>query len=176
MKVYVTPSEAWQFFEESEGMEFITQTLAEDFDAGVEIAMVSHYGQPNVMVLIDGEPFVEDVCCDAQDLRETLENYYDEYLSGDDVDELELDPLTDEEFEIMAREEELSAAFYDLLDVILGRKEEGHLNGALCEELKDLVCEHLAKEHSLAIYRPMFLEDENGEEFFEEYPYDCMDL
>ena len=42
--------------------------------------------------------------------------------------------------------------------------------------LKDHVCEWLYQECRLSVNRPMFLEDENGDEFYEEFPYDCMEF
>jgi hypothetical protein len=34
----------------------------------------------------------------------------------------------------------------------------------------------MARKWGLMIRRPMFLEDEAGEEFFEEFPYDCIEF
>ena len=29
-------------------------------------------------------------------------------------------------------------------------------------------------EHGISVFRPMMLEDEDGEEFYDEYPYDLL--
>ena len=44
------------------------------------------------------------------------------------------------------------------------------------DDLKEHFLEYMARKWGLVIHRPMFLEDENGEEFYEDYPYDCIEF
>lgn len=46
----------------------------------------------------------------------------------------------------------------------------------IAEDVLDHMCEYLYRKYGISARRPMILEDENGEEFFEEYPYECMEF
>ena len=83
---------------------------------------------------------------------------------------------------IAERETELDDAVISLLDAVLDGDsqmeiyEKGIDLEELCTDLKDYIIEHLAKDYGLtSIRRPMILEDdETGEDFFTENPYECM--
>ena len=42
------------------------------------------------------------------------------------------------------------------------------------EDIKDHFCEYVARKYRKKVYRPMYLEREDGTEFFAEFPYDNM--
>ena len=46
----------------------------------------------------------------------------------------------------------------------------------IAQDVLDHICEYLYRKHDISSRRPMILEDENGEEFFEEFPYECMEF
>ena len=42
------------------------------------------------------------------------------------------------------------------------------------DDIKEHVLEYIARKHRLPIYRPMYLEGEDGKDFYSEYPYEEM--
>ena len=72
------------------------------------------------------------------------------------------------------REEELDDALMYFLEAACEGQPCIFLDDDEIEEIKDHFCEYLWKKYKLHIYRPMWLEDENGEEFFSNYPYEVM--
>ena len=96
-------------------------------------------------------------------------------LEGNDDTRTELD----QSIEIDDRESELDDAIYAFLDVVLDTR---HLyqvfpdqrdEEACVDDVKDHILEYLARKWDIPVYRPMMLEDDEGE-FFERYPYEHM--
>lgn len=94
------------------------------------------------------------------------EEYEPVYSNDDETSELE-DMMYD-------REEELDDHLEGLLDIVtrysgrcLSSKEERNI----IDDSKDKLLEYLARKYQINIWRPMYLRDENGEVFMEEYPY-----
>ena len=44
----------------------------------------------------------------------------------------------------------------------------------IADDVKEHTLEYIARRHGLPIYRPMYLEDEDGKDFYSEYPYEEM--
>ena len=95
---------------------------------------------------------------------------------GEEDEEYDEDDLA--QVLIDEREDEIDAAVDDFLAVIL--QTNGYEYDSAIDEIHDDAKEHfieyLARKFKFEIYRPMYLEDENGEDFFEEYPYGCMEF
>ena len=160
-------------------------TIAENEDYGIVIYLSSTNGRPTVTVFAD-----EDQCSEIITNLESLENVvkttYDTYLSSkavdalialDESDETELDEDELRSIEIDERETEIDTAVDDFLNVAL---QTYGVDTSVIDEVHDDIKEHfleyLYRKHGLEIYRPMYLEDEDGEDFFEEYPYECMEF
>lgn len=158
--------------------------IAENEEFGIVIYLSSTNGRPTVTVFAD-EDQRSEIITNIDSLEGVVKTTYETYLSDkavsaiiddeDDPEELSEDELN--EYEIDERESEIDAAVDDFLGVVL---QAFGLNTAVVDEIHDDVKEHfleyLYRKHKLEIYRPMYLEDENGDEFFEEYPYECMEF
>lgn len=179
-KITVNASDVWNYFqkhkEELEGTEHI---IAENEEYGVEISLSAEHGLPCFIVTADGYQYAEERAVSASDCKETVEMLYEDYLTESFVDgELCEESRIDQEDEIAERELELDDAFTMLLDTLI-EDDLGLLFGAeadeILEDIKDHTLEYLYRKHGISVRRPMVLEDEgNGEDFFEEYPYDSM--
>ena len=112
-----------------------------------------------------------------------IKNIYETYLTDKVVATLsELDGgelLTDEEIEgiIDERECELDCAVSDFLMVVLHDYFDDLTTdyAEICDDLKEHFLEYIARKHDLPVYRPMYLEYDDGDEF-EEYPYENMEF
>lgn len=179
-KITVNASDVWNYFqkhkEELEGTEHI---IAENEEYGVEISLSAEHGLPCFIVTADGYQYAEERAVSASDCKETVEMLYEDYLTESFVDgEWCEESRIDQEDEIAERELELDDAFTMLLDTLI-EDDLGLLFGAeadeILEDIKDHTLEYLYRKHGISVRRPMVLEDEgNGEDFFEEYPYDSM--
>ncbi len=152
--------------------------IAEDEAIGVEIYASSDektgFPKPKITVLEDGEEVFAETCMTYQDCTDTVQYTFDIYLgkesvvSGDEYEEFERDEM------IANRESDLDDAVYQMLDVFLENSENGVvIPDFLIDDVKEHICEYLARQKAIDIWRPMYLEDEDGE-FFEEFPYDCL--
>ena len=118
------------------------------------------------------------------DAEKTCSKIYDEYLTDKVVDILteiaedEEESLLEQQDAIEEREMELDIAVSEFISAVLGG--DAYLDSEdyddIIEDCKDHFLEYLARKHGLDIFRPMVLEDEDGEDFYEEYPYDCMEF
>ena len=179
-KITVDASEVWDYFQkhkkELEGTEHI---IAENEEYGVEISLSAEHDLPCFIVTADGYQYAEERAVSASDCKETVEMLYEYYLTESFVDgEGCEESRLDQEDEIAERELELDDAFTMLLDTLI-EEDLGLFFGAeaddIIEDIKDHTLEYLYRKHGISVRRPMVLEDEeNGEDFFEEYPYDSM--
>ncbi len=85
--------------------------------------------------------------------------------------------ITDEMESIDDRELDLDVAICELIKSIVPTAiEEVDNVDDFYEDLKEHICEYLYTTHGVSIYRPMYLEDEDGIEHYVEFPYPEMDL
>ena len=80
----------------------------------------------------------------------------------------------EEQETIEAREDELDTIITNMVYDILGDDESGVSEADIDDAahlIKEVVCDILGKKYGMPVYRPMYLVDENGSKFFEEYPY-----
>ena len=185
-EMYVTPWEVWDTFlnDCQDGDEYL---LAEHEGYGVEIYLTREDDRPGFLVYMGSDPIYHEVALrNESDCLYTAKKVFETYLTPkvfaklaeDDEDLWDLDCAERREM-IEMREEELDLSLeYFLNDILCGAgcdKFDVDLS-AMIEDgaIKDDILELLARKYGLPIYRPMYLEDERGEEFFEEYPYDFM--
>lgn len=178
-KITVVASEVWDYFQKHKTeLEKSEHTIAENEEYGVEISITNEEGLPCFMVTADGYQYAEERAVSAKDCKETVETLYEDYLTDKFVDNEEYESRLDQEDEIAERELELDDAFTMLLDTLI-EEDLGLFFGMeaddVLEDLKDHTLEYLYRKHGISVRRPMVLEDEEtGEDFFEEYPYDSM--
>jgi len=162
-----------------------SEDIAENEAIGVVIYLSDTNGRPTITVLAD-DMQVAEVTTGVDGLSELTQTMYDTYLDeqsfisamteGEDDGEYDEEELA--EALINEREDELDVAVDDFLATVL--QTNGYEYDSIIDELHDDVKEHfleyLARKFKIELYRPMYLEDENGEDFFEEYPYGCMEF
>lgn len=181
-RIIVDPSDVWDYFNEHIDELFGSmKMIADNSQYGIEIYLTETGNLPTIMVSADGEEIEEESCVSANDCVKTVQDFYDKYLSDGVVGILmgeDGDKTMSEELELIdEREAEIDDAMYMLLDTLVSNLfdfvEEPD---ELCEELKDHICEYLYQKYDISVYRPMYLECEDGTEEFAEYPYPEMEL
>lgn len=175
MRVIVGAAEVWGHFQENKDPA-LYELIAEEPEYGIEIWLINNYGFPEFIVTADDIEICDEQVFDQMECEEIVSLLYNDYLTSNVISAVnnthdEPERLSPEE-EIELREDDLDDAFYKLMDVLADRDE--HYSDNIIEDLKEHVLEYLYREHGISVYRPMYLEDEDGEEFFEEYPYECM--
>lgn len=180
-QIYCDVDQVWDMFEE-QGIElgddeFIK--LAEWENEEVEVHMLNSSGILLFEVYEEGDLVREDFVLSKEDAECTLREIYEEFfaMEYDSEDEEEEGYLFSEEEneEIAAREASLTDAVFNFLEEVCPEESAELFNMEEIEDIKDHFLEYLARKYSMDIYRPMVLEDENGEEFYTDYPYDCME-
>ena len=170
------------------------EPIAENRETGVTIFLTGEERGdmilPDVVVFMDDTKVYEECSVSRYDCESTVQKIYNGYLyteqivnSAIDRDiKREADELTDyyNQMEIDDRETLLTDAAYSFLCEILDdpiEKIVGKIESEeIIEDFKDHALEYLARKWELPIYRPMILEDDNGEDFYEEYPYEVMEF
>ncbi len=155
--------------------------IAENDEFGISIYLTKDdIGVACIIVNADDSEIYAERIVNKKDATRTCNRIYDEYLTGKIIETL-TDVIGDEDenlYEIEVREDELDTLTWDFIVGILGGEAyfDGDNFGEIIEDCKEHFIEYLTRKHGLSVYRPMVLEDENGEDFFEEYPYDCMEF
>lgn len=175
-KITVAPSDVWGYFhahKDKFGSDMYL--IAESGDGLTGIYITEQDGDPQFIVESSNEVIDEDMAVTKIDCEETAKKLYADYLGYDADDDL---PLYDEEENeketINEREEELDLIFQNLVLDILGDNYPEDNIDDITDDIKEHVLEYMARRHGLTIYRPMFLEDEDGVDFYSEYPYEEM--
>lgn len=182
MRVIVGAAEVWEYFQKNKSPT-LYELIAEEPEYGIEIWLINNYGFPEFIVTADDIEICDEQAFEQMECEEMVSLLYNDYLTSNVIstvnnthDEPErLSP--DEEIEIRAiieREDEINDAVCELLEVLLDSYANSTTISEVFEDLKEHILEYLYREHGISVYRPMYLEDEDGEEFFEEYPYECM--
>lgn len=183
-KIILQPDEVWDYFVEHE---------EECDECMFEIASCSEYGTAVylsrsskgigcITVEADDQEVYNEEIIDGRDAKKTVQKVYDDYLTDkvieilSDFEPQEDDTLQDQEDEIAMREEELDNFIWDFVMGVFGGETYADFDctGEVLDDLKDHFLEYMYRKHGFDIYRPMVLEDEDGTEFFEEYPYEHM--
>lgn len=164
--VIVTPSEVWSYFHAHRTELSTTMNLiAENSDGTIGIYITEKDGEPNFIVENDDDIIDENMAISKVDCEETARELYSEYLGDDEFDMKEI---------IADREDEITVLFQNLLfDLLVDTANEDIIDD-IVEDVKEHTLEYIARKHSMPIYRPMYLEGEDGEDFYSEYPYEEM--
>ena len=162
-----------------------SEDIAENEAIGVVIYLSDTNGRPTITVLAD-DMQVAEATTGVDGLSELTQTMYDTYLDEQSFISAMTQREGDDEYNeeelaealINEREDELDVAVDDFLATVL--QTNGYEYDSAIDEIHDDVKEHfleyLARKFKIELYRTMYLEDENGEDFFEEYPYGCMEF
>lgn len=183
-KIILQPDEVWDYFveheEECDGCMFEIASCSE-YGTAVYLSRSSK-GVGCITVEADDQEVYNEEVIDAEDTKKTVQKVYDDYLTDkvieilSDFEPQEDDTLQDQEDEIDMREEELDSLIWDFVMGVFGGDTytDFDCTGEVLDDLKDHFLEYMYRKHGFDIYRPMVLDDEDGTEFFEEYPYEHM--
>ena len=126
-----------------------------------EIYLSTEGGEYVISVLLDGEVVDETIVDCWKDIEEFIEAYFYNDISEEEEHELEI-----EEWEDML-DDNVDRFISSVVD------DEGY-DIDIIRECKEHFLEYLYRKFGFQIRRPMILEDEDGKDFYEEYPYECM--
>lgn len=175
------PEELWEYFEEHmDELRNDEVVVARNSALGTTISIyVPVGGGLTIAAAEDDVPVGEVTVNNGADCRIKAQAFYDKYLNVDYAsvvfpDEMEQTDKEDEEIE--EREGELNGVVDELLWTVLDKSDYEKLEDSDRENILDHFCEYLYKTYDFDIYRPMRLEDEDGNDFFVEYPYDHMEF
>lgn len=190
-------SDVWDYFQkQKEQLQTHMEIIAEnpEFDVVIYLTAESRgsYSDgkemvlPNIIVYIDGNESYEEAAVNEDDCSQTAKRIYYEYLTDERLinriieEDMASEDEDDRQQQIDEREEDIDTAVSNFLQEILIDPLEDIVGSddadEIYEDVKEHILEYLYRKWDLDIYRPMFLEDEDGEEFFEEYPYGSMEF
>ena len=177
--IALEPAKVWDYYQRNAGkLQSSMHEIASNDEFGVKIYITaSSYGDAQVIVEMDDDREEITTVCSAEECERVCKSVYADYLTSAVVSsagqaEDEIDRANEEDFLIEAREQELDDAVYNFLMDVLDEYQDDI--DELVEMAKEHFLEFMAREMKLPVYRPMHLVDEDGEEFFSEYPYEDM--
>ena len=187
--IFVPANEVWTFFQGNRNrLEREQVVIAENNNTNYTICLTEEEGFPLFIVSRGESKEYEEDSINEQDCIETAKRCYKTYLfpvticetddSEDDEEEEDFLIQQEQEDAIYERDDQLTFAVSDFLQVVLQEGQDGAdilsaYGAAKIDEILDMILSLLAEEYGLMIYRPMFLTDEEtGDEIYVEYPYD----
>ena len=178
VKVYVNPNGVWDYFTENKNsLREKTVIIACNEDTGNEICLTCESNFPTVEVFVDNTMCEKYQGINALDIRSETTRLYAEYLLAPKRTEKKKKLSTEEQInrKINERDEELLNAFREFLSVVWIDRPEFFFDGieeSEIQEILDETLDNIGYDHGISIYRPCYMEGDDGEEFFTPYPYD----
>lgn len=182
VSIIVEAADVWDYHQKNKSKLGTTmEIIADNTDFGVVIYLSSDDGLPVVTVMADEYICYEEEIVSHKACQHIVQTIYDHYLTteffedeNESINSYTSSMLYIEDM-IEEREQELDDAIVSLISTAIGDECYAAPNfDELCEDVKDHILEYIARKHGFAVRRPMFLEDEDGNDFFEEYPYEHM--
>lgn len=181
-RIKVRASDVWDYaIDHEKELRNSFTVIADNLDYGIEVFLtILEDDNPYITVCADDNEIYSEEVFTPGDCDSTIEEIYDRFLTDCVVDfftELDNNEVNEQFDMIEERELDLNEAvlamfttfadnFVDLVDDV----------DKVVDDMKDYVAEYLYEKHGLSIYRPMFLEDEDGNEEFTEFPYPELEL
>lgn len=184
-EIIIEPSNLWKYLQEQDKrgqLDNIMYEIASNEEYGTTVYVTKdENGRYCISVDADDIEIFSELIRDKDDAEDTCKKIYDDYLTDRVVErlmELEEDTAFAQMDEMELREEELNELVATFIMEVLGGNTyfDGVDFDEIIDDCKEHFLEYMARKHNLQIYRPMILEDEHGEDFFEEYPYECMEF
>lgn len=195
-EIIYNPEQVWDVLVNNQMHEVLVGSSTaeeDDFDAGsvteIYAYMDNDNGGVNIDVLIDGDLVDGDWNInDKYDCEKDLQLFFDTYFDDELKEEPEYDPLVEfsrffegfysdedepDEDDQSSREYELTDATMGFLSVVLGDSfNETECPPDVIEDCKEAFLRFLVTKHGYTeIYRPMMVNDYDGESFMSSYPY-----
>lgn len=179
-RIIIEPNEVWDYCEQYfDTLEGSAKLIADNIITGAQVFIAVYSGIPTILACVDCEEVDEEPCANEEDCTETAARFYENFLS-DDLDMTGFNDEALQEYEITTaineREIELNDIMYDMLEQMVPNILDVTDDIVdVCDDLVDYVCEFLYRNHGISVYRPMYLECEDGSEEFCKFPYGEMD-
>lgn len=190
--INVEAKNVWEVFQrERESLLDSMKEIASAEAIGSAIYLTNEGGIPVIVVYVDDDEVRAEPCYGPADCEATVKDIYDTFLNesgvvnallGDDDGNPDDDDgyfsTFEKDSQIEDREDELSLAVSDFIDIACPYGTLDILTNAefdeMIEDVKDHFCEYLARKWNVPVKRPMYLEDDDGTDFFTLYPYESM--
>ena len=180
----VQPRNVWKLFMENKAaLRTKLKQIASNEEYGVEIYLTNTDEQAEIVVCMDGSECCSQTASTEAECEEVVSEIYDDYLTNNVLNMLCGDEYGDADAEewqlsdIEDREAELDDMVYTFISGILNDDFMSYPEfDKICEDCKEHFLEYMARKWKIPICRPMILEDDNGDTFFEEFPYECMEF
>lgn len=171
----------WDFFQNSRA-ELLHDmvTVAENDDFDVIIYLTNNDGKPCLMIESSNVQSAEFIIEDEASCEATVNEVYDTYLTDKIIEviaEEEMEADLELEDAMAEREADIDSFILRLLEDLFSDEPiiYSDLIDDVVQDCKEHFLEYLYRKHGLSVYRPMELEDDEGE-FVEDYPYECMEF
>ena len=185
-KIIIEASDVWEYAQRHRSeLNEEAHVIAENEDFGIEICISIDSYYPVITVTADDIDIYEESIFSQFKCSSIVSDVYETNLTTSYVASVaeksdgkanDTEEHIDEGELIIERELELDEAIENFLSVvdpdIVVNMKAGEFE-KIKEDIKDHFLEYLARKHNLQIYRPMYLEYDDGDEF-ELYPYDNM--
>lgn len=185
-EIITEPHNLWDFLQEEDKKGSLESGVMYEIARNEEYGTTAYVSKDNkgrycIVVEADDTEVYFGFISDKDDAEDTCKKVYDDYLTERVIEiltDFEEESAIAQADEIELREEELTEIVMSFIMDVLGGDTyfDGAGLDAIVDDCKEHFLEYMARKHGLEIYRPMILEDENGEDFFEEYPYGCIEF
>lgn len=192
-EIIIDAEDVWAFFNrKGKALEEEMALIAQNTEYGIDVWLTREDGNPAVYVYADDVEMYEETMLSEADCKRSVRRIYEKYLTNEVIDELlemgdDYDPFEgqdkpedveeyDPTHDIEDRENQLDDAITSFL-IEAGGDDFDARNIDLDDivaDCKEHFLEYLARKHNFRVYRPMFLEADDGTEFYTEYPYEQM--
>lgn len=159
------------FYDHITSFEDCLVEIAKDEEKKTFIYLTGREGFPYIIVKVNGEVKEETEIIGFNE-ADTLNECYKTYLGADCMGSEGEEDSTEQEID--RREEELMTAWESFLRVALDENFDSSFcegNTSDIESSMDDVLTMLGYDYQWFVYRPMFIQNEDGTEEYEEYPY-----
>lgn len=173
--IYYEPEEVWDLFNTSSfDLTVDEEIIAEDHgnhnDVVICITMVDGFYE--IIAYGDADSVSERTFVFSEsDCTKTVFGLYEKYFSQDAYDDRD----DERDDDIAGRESDIDCATDDFLYVLLsnanGVSSHKELREEIFEECKEFFLRFLYERFDIDIYRPSYLEDASGKEYYTDFPY-----
>lgn len=182
--IIVGSSDLWDYCVENIDDLFESRhEVASNSDYGTEVYITAEEGVIQIVVEVDDEEVYRENITNQKDCYVAANEVYSIYVTSQALDYLGAEVTfgnnyEKERMEIEEREEELDLLISEFITGVAENKTCCCRGGEdeMLQDIKDHFLEYMARKWGIKIYRPMCLIDEDGDEFYEEYPYECMEF
>ena len=179
--IILQPYECWDYaMENADELLGENHIIATEYDFGVEILISVHDHLPAFEVYADDDLIYSTFALNQDDCVEVVEelynDYLDDFLSTVTLNQFknEEDMIEKEREAIEVQESAIDLAIEDFLDIVCEGFDNASFTDWQLEDIKDHFCEYVARKFDVRVYRPMYLTDAQGYDFYVDYTYGSM--